>query len=597
MALPSSPPSLAIDEEPDLPSASDFLPIASASHSQHRKRPHSGYDSLSSDPLFSDTTEDDEAQNAERSRRKKLVRGPWWRRDPDFRRNMAKRGALRNADSGVFIGSDDSDDIMDSILSSQHRLQELAVEDEVVEEEEEAPVQAVSPAESCAARIIQANLDSGGEAVDLSGLALDRISDATLRPLHQLIKSPFTTFTHPPSEDEFGPLTPSLTLILSTNQLTSLPAELFNLSNITCLSLRGNHLTHLPPAIARLTRLTELNIAGNNIRYLPWETLNLLHCQGDHRQITIRPNPLLQPTDLSGPSPLPRPNFTPVGSEDLSRFADTRETVEKMRVKHRKAGCLNLRGELELRLKLGRMLRIQHLQAESRAGTELKLCREELIYLASSSIQYLGIDGAPLRRTSGTLPDTADDWPATMDPSAHAPPASTTAHTPSLFELALRALQRTHNLSEFLPAPSQTPTPTTTSTPLSSDFPPSVASALHAAASNTASHGNEKCSTCCREFVVARAQWVEYWFHGFPAQRELSGESVLPFLRRVCSWGCARGMSTLYRSNQRRGSEWVFLSDSHDSGANIPIQLQPSEVRLASTHIGSGSIPAHFINP
>ncbi|KAK1071127.1 hypothetical protein LTR74_003508 [Friedmanniomyces endolithicus] len=544
MALPSSPPLLAIeDDEPDLLSASNLLPIASASHPQPRKRPHSDYDSLSSDPLFSDTTEDDEAQNAERPRRKKFVRGPWWRRDPDLRRNMAKRGSLRNADNGVFMGSDGSDDIMDSILSSQQRMQELAVEDQVVEEE--APVQAVSPAESCAVRIIQANLDSGREAVDLSGLALDHISDATLRPLHQLIKSSFTTFTHPPSEDEFGPLTPSLTLILSTNQLTSLPAELFNLSNITCLSLRGNHLTHLTPAIARITRLTELNIAGNNIRYLPWEFLNLLHCQGDHRQITIRPNPLLQPTDLSGPSPLPRPNFTPVGSEDLSRFADTRETVEKMRVKHRKAGCLNMRGELELRLKLGRMLRIQHLQAESRAGTELKLCREELIYLASSSIQYLGVDGAPLRRTNGTTTDSADDWPATMDPSAHAPPCSLDIHTPSLFELALRSLQRTHNLSDFLPSP--TPNPTTT-TPPDYNLPPSITSALHAAALNTATHGNEKCSTCHREFVVARAQWVEYWFHGFPSQQELSGESVLPFMRRAI----------YFRDNERHGPKKAF---------------------------------------
>ncbi|KAK1060076.1 hypothetical protein LTR33_012994 [Friedmanniomyces endolithicus] len=64
MALPSSPPLLAIIEgEPDLPSASNIRPIASASHPQHRKRPHSDYDSLSSDPVFSDTTEDDEAQN------------------------------------------------------------------------------------------------------------------------------------------------------------------------------------------------------------------------------------------------------------------------------------------------------------------------------------------------------------------------------------------------------------------------------------------------------------------------------------------------------------------------------------------------------
>ncbi|TKA77695.1 hypothetical protein B0A55_04005 [Friedmanniomyces simplex] len=526
MALPSSPPLLADDDDSDLPSAPSLLSLPTDSY--HRKRQHSDYDSLSSDPLFSDTTEDDEVQDAERPRRKKLVRGRWWevgkRSAHDFRRRMAKKESLRNADSGVFMGSDASEGSVDSILSSQQRLQELAVEDDVVEEN--APVQAVLDAEAYAARIIQMCLDSGKEAIDLSSLALNHLSEATLRPLHQLIKSSFTTFTHPPSEDEFSPLTPSITLILSTNQLTSLPAELFNLSNLTCLSLRSNHLTHLPAAIARLTRLTEFNIAGNGIRYLPWELLDLIHCKGDHRQITARPNPLLQPTDLSGPSPLPRPNYTPAGSEDLSRFADTRETVEKMRVRYREEGCLNLRGELELRLKLGRMLRIQYLQDASRAGTELKLCREELIYLASSSIRYFGVDGTPLRRTHGFPPDT-DNWPATMDPTAHAPTSpSTPNRTPSLFELALRSLQGTHNLTDFLHA-----SPTTTATVYG--FSPPLATAIHAAATNTAAnHGNENCSTCSMHFIVARAEWVEYWFHGFPSQQELSGESVLPFLRR-----------------------------------------------------------------
>ncbi|TKA63502.1 hypothetical protein B0A55_11223, partial [Friedmanniomyces simplex] len=58
MALPSSPPLLADDDDSDLPSAPSLLSLPTGSY--HRKRQHSDYDSLSSDPLFSDTTEDDE---------------------------------------------------------------------------------------------------------------------------------------------------------------------------------------------------------------------------------------------------------------------------------------------------------------------------------------------------------------------------------------------------------------------------------------------------------------------------------------------------------------------------------------------------------
>ncbi|KAK3115204.1 hypothetical protein LTR53_005708 [Teratosphaeriaceae sp. CCFEE 6253] len=536
MALPSSPPLLPDDF--DLPALPPLRPSASGSGAPigplERKRQHSDYGSLSSDPLFSDTTEDDEAQDVDRPRRKRVVRGPWWhvggRRQQDLRRGMAKKESLRNADSGVWMGSDGSDGSDGSIMSSQQRLQELAM----AEDEDMALPQAVSDAECFAARMIQMCLDGGRETVDLSGLALNSISDTTLRPLHQLIRSSFTTFTHPPSEDEFSPLTPSIALILSTNQLTSLPTELFNLSNIATLTLRNNHLTQLPPAIARLQRLTEFNIAGNALRYLPWELLDLLHCQDTHRQITVRPNPLLQPALLRGPSPLPRPVLTSSSNEDFSRFADTRETVEKMRAQYRVAGCLDLRGELELRLKLGRMLRIQHLQQESREGAKMKQCREELIYLASSSVRYFGIDGRPLRRSGGQrAAGGEDDWSATMDPYSHAPHTGRGTHTPSLFELSLRSIQRTHDLSDFL----HPPTPTTA---VSYGLSSPLASALHVAATNAATHGNETCSTCQREYIVARAEWLEYWFTGFPSQAELSEESVLPFRRRACNWSCAR---------------------------------------------------------
>ncbi|OCF44840.1 hypothetical protein I317_01329 [Kwoniella heveanensis CBS 569] len=59
------------------------------------------------------------------------------------------------------------------------------------------------------------------------------------------------------------------------NQLRSLPSALFEISNLTVLSLRGNRLTALPAAIGELQHLKELNISLNQITELPSTILNL----------------------------------------------------------------------------------------------------------------------------------------------------------------------------------------------------------------------------------------------------------------------------------------------------------------------------------
>ncbi|WWC68163.1 uncharacterized protein I206_102086 [Kwoniella pini CBS 10737] len=59
------------------------------------------------------------------------------------------------------------------------------------------------------------------------------------------------------------------------NSLTSLPSALFEISNLTVLSLRGNKLTALPAAIGGLRHLKELNIGLNHLTELPSTILNL----------------------------------------------------------------------------------------------------------------------------------------------------------------------------------------------------------------------------------------------------------------------------------------------------------------------------------
>ncbi|MEW6403588.1 MAG: leucine-rich repeat domain-containing protein [Chloroflexota bacterium] len=60
-------------------------------------------------------------------------------------------------------------------------------------------------------------------------------------------------------------------LDLSQLELTILPVEVWECTQITSLDLHGNNLTILPPEIGQLTRLTKLNLSGNQLASLPKE--------------------------------------------------------------------------------------------------------------------------------------------------------------------------------------------------------------------------------------------------------------------------------------------------------------------------------------
>lgn len=521
MALPSSPPPFPdIDEEEvDFPSSPPLLPTTSSALPT-RKRPLPDHDnSLSSDPLFSEEPSEADQTEYEGPKRKRMVKGPWWilRRKSSQQPNPHAKDDFRNADSGVWLGSDES---IDSLLSN---ARDLDVPDRLPTSSSACQPPSLSQGERIAAGIIGGCVDAGREMVDLSGLGLGHISSETLKPLHQLIRQSHSTLTEPPSEDEFVALTPSIKLFLSRNQLRTLPSELFRLDNVVVLSLRGNELQELPHSIARLGKLNELNIAGNNIRWLPWELKRFLEGQREHNQVIVRPNPLIEPTKIDGPSPLSgMPVDANDNDEDLSRRRDTREYLEELRKPYLERGPLDIRAEMELRLKLGRLPRIQYMKEASSAEREVHLGREVLIYLASSSIQWFGVDGAPLRNVG----QDQSSYAATLNPFAGAPETAASSFAPSLFELAFRSVQKACNLQELVP-----------------EIPPTVRVAFEALARGV-DFGNPACSTCGRAFIVARAEWIEYWHHGPPLQTELRQENILPFMRRVCSWRCATPTET-----------------------------------------------------
>ena len=429
---------------------------------------------------------------------------------------MARSHKLKTADSGVYMNSSDpADEGVDYYGPYQGRLDTSSPQTR----------QAGPGPEDLAVERITASLEGGHEVVDLSGLGLTQLSNPTLRRLHQLIRTSHRDLAEPPSEDEFASLTPSIQLYISGNRLTHLPSELFRLSNVTVLSLRNNDIQILPSQVKRLRNLKELNVAQNNLRYLPWELLDVMQCHNAHRNIVVRPNPLLCPMRLVDPSPLPR-RETPSPEEYQEHLSHCGQYngcfFNNMKQWYGEDGVeWTLRHEMELRLKLVRLRRDLYQQEASRAGQSVASpCKEELCYLASSSVRFFQPDGSLVRTGGKAVSHEDEEYPAVFDPLAWTP--DRLQSTPSLLELSLRAAQASLSIYE-----------------LQEETLMSLRPCLDAAARGL-DYGNEQCSVCGRAFVVARAEWVEYWFNGFAGGfTGLTEETVLPFLRRVCSWSCA----------------------------------------------------------
>ena len=76
----------------------------------------------------------------------------------------------------------------------------------------------------------------------------------------------------PPEISQLSNLT---TLSLENNQLSSLPPEFSQLSNLTTLYLHNNQLSSLPPEFSQLSNLTTLSLSNNQLSSLPPEISQL----------------------------------------------------------------------------------------------------------------------------------------------------------------------------------------------------------------------------------------------------------------------------------------------------------------------------------
>lgn len=144
MPLPSSsPPLLPQSSFAELPSSPPLLPTTPSSATlpwipATRKRQLSEQDChISSDPLFSDDTSGTEdASRYQRPKRKRMIRGPWWeiankegRRGTQDVATPKQKDFSRNVDSGIWMGSDGSEDSTDSTSCYPDSMRRLHVTD------------------------------------------------------------------------------------------------------------------------------------------------------------------------------------------------------------------------------------------------------------------------------------------------------------------------------------------------------------------------------------------------------------------------------------------------------------------------------------
>ncbi|KAG5943888.1 hypothetical protein E4U53_006992 [Claviceps sorghi] len=284
-------------EEPSLPR----LPAVSWNeHSQTfsnnpRKRvrhPGSGASYNSSDPAVFSSDDDPGLDNYVEGRKKKRYVGTWFQQHPTssdstFSETVTlpqpkrERKLVRQFDSGVYLGSDGSDD-----LSSEEL--ELPARSRLPQLDQRPSVPTLSRAELLARDKIRLCLEKGDETVDFWSMGLEEISNETLLPLANFSCIPVVA-----KDVAFEQKEPELKMYLAMNRLRLIPGALFDLQHLTILSLRGNKLSDIPPAIAKLSNLKQLNVSQNRLRSLPAELVQLFDL--GLRDLVLHPNPFLEP--------------------------------------------------------------------------------------------------------------------------------------------------------------------------------------------------------------------------------------------------------------------------------------------------------------
>ncbi|KAJ5174774.1 uncharacterized protein N7482_000651 [Penicillium canariense] len=440
--------------------------------------------------------------------RKRRYRGTWWGEQVvDPKRKRADFREKRHVDSGVWMGSDDSvaesslpsedapnwgEDLLKTVLDPRAPGKAFnapslpKMPDTASAPVQPRPVILQGPAESeeqkYARTVINYCLEKGEDSIDLGNLNLKYLPPGLLRPLQHLTKLP-SLREAPISENAYSSLQPFLRIYLSNNSLTTLyTSEIFELKDLKVLTVRNNKLMRIPEAIRKLTALQVLNVSMNRLDELPWDLLWLLQ-QGELKHFTAHPNP-----------------FPSIEESEIIEW-------------HCQAGETNNgddgeEAEVEA-LKAPPPPKFRQYEGSPPADAWAT------IHVATGPVKRLDMEGRPVKYSP---------------PFNVAAASETASRAPSLREVSLRAISKLDGIDQL------------------TDFEllefPALVIPLISLARQVRQEGSQHCSICQREFIVPRAQWIEWWdcmpYENGMKRPRASGEKLrpLPFKRVSCSWAC-----------------------------------------------------------
>ncbi|GAB7345266.1 hypothetical protein MBLNU457_3631t1 [Dothideomycetes sp. NU457] len=524
---------MALFSSPPLPAQDIVSPPPSPMQLETRKRHFPDYDSQSSDPIFSEDASESDSYTG--PRRKRLFKGPWWLDSASKSQHMAKAGKSgKIVDSGVWIASESSIDMTsqaDQFAYDAHAAPGSSPprhEPEFVAlPRRESPK--LSKAMDMAARIVERCIDLGDENVDLSRMDLPALSSDSMRSLQHLTRAHNMDRM---ADITYLRLTPDLKILAGNNFLEDLPSELWDLENITVLSLRSNFLKGISERVGELYRLQELNIALNQIETLPFELLHLLQLrEGPTLRLYAGSNPFLKPVKpalLAGQPELSLKSVLHVGGEvQRLRYLLSQPASSSMHVWYN----MLLRTAQE-------WLRCKAQNSNAPIGP---------IFAATTDVTYYDMDGAHIRSQHG-LAHTASAGGFTALAGSPSEPNGLCSYAPSLFELAVRSCRASPWLG------------LTTASELFTYVPPRVEQGIQVALESKG-RPLHTCSVCRQGYVIKRAEWIEYWYCNTSDTRVEADQAFLPFERKACSFGCVKQLFQEREMRERQDTGDLEMTD------------------------------------
>lgn len=536
---PSSPPAHASTSHMD---SSPFFEPCSRAYSLKSSSPP---------PLFSsdDSRESVDVTNYQSPRIFKNKRkGAWWNNSESAQNTPEpkKSRMTRNFDSGVYMMSDATDSSEEP--PPLHRSPFPPVFNATCNDHDEPPLPRLNPRAVCFNDRIRSGLDKNHEAYDFQGLDLEDDDIKDVGRIASVIKNLPDPGDELPEEGQFRSMEPEIYINFTDNKLCRLVPKLFEVQYLTTLVLRNNNIEELPQEIGRLTNLRILNVALNRLKSLPFEVLSLLRPYGSLERVHTMGNQLLEPMtharfhlDAYVGSPRGTMGYKdalaldyerdeasmqlPVLYNGLAASTDREKDVWRIRYFESWANSFG-GGDDAVQQDMGRY---RHHPPLALAHVSPQAPR----FMARTSVSYFSHTGH-LVEYSPPSPTADKPFPVIVETNHGAygvpypwfePPSRSAV--PSLSTMSLQsALKARHfddqtieDVRDMLVNPSEA-------------LPHTIETMFACAIENHTSGWSEfrQCHVCKKDYVVSRAEWVEFWS---------AGPGVFhPLKIKVCSWGC-----------------------------------------------------------